>query len=40
MGWRIDLFLASRPLLARVADARIHADVLGSDHCPISLVLN
>jgi exodeoxyribonuclease-3 len=40
VGWRIDLFLASRPLLARVRDARIHADVLGSDHCPISLELS
>lgn len=39
VGWRIDLFLASRPLLDRVKDARIHADVLGSDHCPISLDL-
>ena len=40
VGWRIDLFLASRPLLARVTDARIHADVLGSDHCHISLELS
>lgn len=40
VGWRIDLFLASRPLLDRVKDARIHADVLGSDHCPISLELD
>jgi len=39
VGWRIDLFLASRTLLDRVQDARIHADVLGSDHCPISLEL-
>jgi len=39
VGWRIDLFLASRGLLDRVKEARIHADVLGSDHCPISLVL-
>jgi exodeoxyribonuclease-3 len=39
VGWRIDLFLASRDLLGRVKDARIHADVLGSDHCPISLEL-
>ena len=39
VGWRIDLFLASRPLLDRVRDARIHAEVLGSDHCPISLEL-
>ena len=39
VGWRIDLFLASRALLPQVKDARIHADVLGSDHCPISLEL-
>lgn len=39
VGWRIDLFLASRPLLERVKAARIHPDVLGSDHCPISLEL-
>ena len=40
VGWRIDLFLASRDLLSKVTDARIHADVLGSDHCPISLELS
>jgi exodeoxyribonuclease III len=40
VGWRIDLFLASKELLGKVKDARIHADVLGSDHCPISLELN
>jgi exodeoxyribonuclease-3 len=40
VGWRIDLFLASRALLGQVKDARIHADVLGSDHCPISLELS
>jgi exodeoxyribonuclease-3 len=39
VGWRIDLFLASRDLLGKVKDARIHAEVLGSDHCPISLEL-
>jgi exodeoxyribonuclease-3 len=39
VGWRIDLFLASRALLERVKDARIHPEVLGSDHCPISLEL-
>ena len=39
VGWRIDLFLASRPLMDRVKAASIHADVLGSDHCPISLEL-
>lgn len=39
VGWRIDLFLISRGLVERVQDTHIHADVLGSDHCPISLDL-
>ncbi len=40
IGWRIDIFLVSQPLVARVTDARIHPDVLGSDHCPVSLDLS
>jgi exodeoxyribonuclease-3 len=39
VGWRIDYFFISEDLLDRVADARIHPDVMGSDHCPISLEL-
>lgn len=39
VGWRIDIFLVSKPLVPRVLDARIHADVMGSDHCPVSLEL-
>jgi exodeoxyribonuclease-3 len=39
VGWRIDLFLLSEELLPQVSDASIQADVLGSDHCPISLTL-
>lgn len=39
VGWRIDLFLVSEGLQTQVEDTAIHADVLGSDHCPISLVL-
>lgn len=39
VGWRIDLFLASEALSAAVKDAAIHAEVKGSDHCPISLDL-
>ncbi len=40
VGWRIDQFLVSRSLLPRVMEAEIHPEVLGSDHCPISLVIS
>lgn len=40
VGWRIDYFFISPDLLDKMADAEIHADVLGSDHCPISLTLD
>jgi exodeoxyribonuclease-3 len=39
IGWRLDYFLVSRNLLPYVADADTHPDVLGSDHCPVSLTL-
>lgn len=39
VGWRIDYFLISQDLKDRVAAAEIHDDVMGSDHCPISLTL-
>lgn len=39
VGWRIDYFFISPELEERVVDARIHADVQGSDHCPIELEL-
>ena len=38
-GWRIDYFLTSRDMEPRLADALIHSDVMGSDHCPVELVL-
>ena len=38
-GWRIDYFLVSDRLAGRVREAAIHADVEGSDHCPVSLIL-
>jgi exodeoxyribonuclease-3 len=40
IGWRLDYFLVSPNLLPYVADADIHPEVLGSDHCPISLTLS
>lgn len=39
VGWRIDHFLVSRTLEPRVKAVAIHPEVLGSDHCPVSLVL-
>lgn len=38
-GWRIDYFLVSESLKNRLKDAKIYADVLGSDHCPVGLEL-
>lgn len=40
VGWRIDYFVISSRLLPRLSDANIRADVLGSDHCPVELVLS
>jgi exodeoxyribonuclease III len=39
IGWRIDYFLVSSPLKAAVKAAQIHPDILGSDHCPVSIQL-
>lgn len=38
-GWRIDYFCVSQSLKERLEDARIHTDVMGSDHCPVELDL-
>lgn len=40
VGWRIDYFLVSKALQAAVKDALIYDSVLGSDHCPVGLVLD
>lgn len=39
VGWRIDYFLVSSSLKNKVKSAKIHADVMGSDHCPVSIEL-
>lgn len=39
VGWRIDYFIVSDRLRDRIADAKIHIDILGSDHCPVELEL-
>lgn len=39
VGWRIDYIFASKKLAGKIKTAEIHADVLGSDHCPVSITL-
>lgn len=39
-GWRIDYFLVSDRLREKIRMASIHSDVLGSDHCPVSLEID
>ena len=39
VGWRLDYFFVSEESMTGVREARIHPEVLGSDHCPVSLRL-
>lgn len=39
-GWRIDYFCASECLKDRLVSAAIHTDIMGSDHCPVELVIS
>ena len=38
-GWRIDYFIVSEALKNRLESAKIHTEILGSDHCPVELVI-
>lgn len=38
-GWRIDYFLVSERIKDKITNSIIHADIMGSDHCPVELVL-
>ncbi len=40
VGWRIDYWLASKALVPKIKEAKIHPDVMGSDHCPVSVTLD
>lgn len=40
VGWRIDYFLVSESLKSKVTDAAIYPQVMGSDHCPVSVTLD
>ena len=39
VGWRIDYFLVSERLASRLKSAEIHDNIMGSDHCPVSITL-
>lgn len=40
IGWRLDYFLVSEKFVKRVVDVEINEDVLGSDHCPVTLTID
>jgi len=40
VGWRIDYVLVSDAIRKNVKEAKIHADVQGSDHCPVSIKID
>jgi exodeoxyribonuclease-3 len=40
IGWRLDYYLASAKLMENVSDVIIHDDVMGSDHCPVSMIIS
>ena len=39
-GWRIDYFVVSDRIKDKIKDSIIHSDVMGSDHCPVELVID
>ncbi len=40
VGWRIDYWMASKELFGKITEAKIHPDVMGSDHCPVSIEID
>ncbi|MFZ6031005.1 MAG: exodeoxyribonuclease III [Chloroflexota bacterium] len=40
VGWRLDYFLVSAKLMPRVQDVVIHNEIMGSDHCPVTLTID
>ena len=40
VGWRIDYFVTSQRLDDAIVEAKIHSQILGSDHCPVELEIN
>jgi len=39
-GWRIDYFIVSKSIIDKVKDSKIHNEIFGSDHCPVSLEID
>ncbi len=39
IGWRIDYFVVSSRFIDNVKDAKIHQSIMGSDHCPVEIIL-
>ncbi len=37
VGWRIDYFIVSKDIKNKIIDAKIHSEIMGSDHCPVEL---
>ncbi|MHC1741017.1 MAG: exodeoxyribonuclease III [Anaerolineaceae bacterium] len=39
IGWRLDYYLVSKELMPMISDVIIHDEIMGSDHCPVSLII-
>ena len=39
IGWRIDYFIVSKDIKDKIKDAKIHTEIMGSDHCPVELIV-
>ena len=40
IGWRIDYFIVQESIADKIKEAKIHSEIMGSDHCPISLEIS
>ncbi len=40
IGWRLDYFMVNKEFMSRVEDVVVHGEIMGSDHCPVTLYLN
>ncbi len=40
VGWRIDYFIVSKNIESKIKEAKIHSEIMGSDHCPVELEID